>query len=371
MKLTDRNIIIVSNEPWGDIWFSKHHYANELSKNNRVLFIDPPARWNILSSVTRGLSEERVNPQLSILRYRNPLPLNAWGTFFQRQNNRAVCKLLNQYIKKQQLSDIVFLSFDPYRLLNPKQLNEISFSIYYRADYYTNSGEQELCQNVDLLLVIAQEMIPNYEHFGKPIYFIPHGVPDETATLSVPVEESNEILMMGTLGPRIDFELLDKVASSHPELTLNLLGPLKGLDILAPADKKHLKQLERRANVIFAGPKTYPEVCKDILRAKVCLVMYKQTHGYNTQNSLKILQYLSFGKPVVSGQFAEFKEPGKEGLLHMAATHDEYLDKLKRALSENGETKLRNRRIDYARNFRYSNLIRDIERIATVVTEKS
>ena len=45
MKLEDQPILVVSNEPWGEVWFSKHNYAFELSRKNRVLFVDPPKRW--------------------------------------------------------------------------------------------------------------------------------------------------------------------------------------------------------------------------------------------------------------------------------------------------------------------------------------
>jgi len=371
LKLSDRNIIIVSNEPWGPVWFSKHHYANELSKHNRVYFIDPPSRWTGWSSLSNEVEEERINPNLSVLRYRNFLPLNGTGGFFHKKNARKVYKLLNQYFAAHEISGILFLSFDPFRLQDPGQLEAVDFSVYYRADYYTNAGEKQLCQNVDLLLVIAKEMISTYEHYDKPIYFIPHGVPDETSSLAPPEKERNEMLMVGTLGPRIDFELLNKAAEEFPEIKLKLLGPFSGLDFMQPPDKKYLKKLERRENVTFAGARTFPEMCGEIQQARVCLVGYKQSSLNNQQNSLKILQYLSFGKPVVSGTFEELKQAESEGLLWMADSHEDFLKNLKTALSENGADKLRERRIDFASNFKYSKLIKDIERIITVVEEKN
>lgn len=32
-------------EPWGDMWYSKHHYAAELSKCRIEYFISPPDKW--------------------------------------------------------------------------------------------------------------------------------------------------------------------------------------------------------------------------------------------------------------------------------------------------------------------------------------
>lgn len=41
MELKGKRIVTASNEGWGDVWFSKHNYAYELSKHNEVLFVDP------------------------------------------------------------------------------------------------------------------------------------------------------------------------------------------------------------------------------------------------------------------------------------------------------------------------------------------
>jgi len=43
VKLTDKNILIVSPEPWDHIFVSKHHYATHLAKRgNQVYFLNPP-----------------------------------------------------------------------------------------------------------------------------------------------------------------------------------------------------------------------------------------------------------------------------------------------------------------------------------------
>ena len=55
-----KNIIIVSNEPWGDIWYSKHHYAYELNKTNQVLFIDPPRKWSFWNLFMQGISKRDI-----------------------------------------------------------------------------------------------------------------------------------------------------------------------------------------------------------------------------------------------------------------------------------------------------------------------
>ena len=43
MNLTNKNILLISPEPWDHIFVSKHHYAVHLAKRgNKVFFLNPP-----------------------------------------------------------------------------------------------------------------------------------------------------------------------------------------------------------------------------------------------------------------------------------------------------------------------------------------
>jgi hypothetical protein len=43
MELSGKNILLISPESWGQNHVSKHHYATELSKNNKIYFLNPPS----------------------------------------------------------------------------------------------------------------------------------------------------------------------------------------------------------------------------------------------------------------------------------------------------------------------------------------
>ena len=74
MKLKNQIIVLVSNEQWSDIWFSKHHYANELSQKNKVLFINPPKQWNIKNVFFNTITTTRISSNLEIVSYQNYFP---------------------------------------------------------------------------------------------------------------------------------------------------------------------------------------------------------------------------------------------------------------------------------------------------------
>ena len=56
MKSNGQTIFIISNEHWGPVWYSKHHYANELSASNIVYFINPPSKWKFTNLFSFGIT---------------------------------------------------------------------------------------------------------------------------------------------------------------------------------------------------------------------------------------------------------------------------------------------------------------------------
>src|SRR5690606_833073 len=46
MKFKDKNVLIISPEPWDHIFVSKHHYAIHLAqRGNKVFFLNPPGDY--------------------------------------------------------------------------------------------------------------------------------------------------------------------------------------------------------------------------------------------------------------------------------------------------------------------------------------
>ena len=69
--IKNKNIFIVSNETWGETWYSKHNYAWELSQNNKVYFINPPVPFSFSNIFKKNIVETKIKDSLSILTYKN------------------------------------------------------------------------------------------------------------------------------------------------------------------------------------------------------------------------------------------------------------------------------------------------------------
>jgi len=67
--LSDKLILILTPQSWGNMLLAKHHYAIELAKSgNRVYFLNPPDNnhWSLKSRKNRiGVQESDQHPNLS------------------------------------------------------------------------------------------------------------------------------------------------------------------------------------------------------------------------------------------------------------------------------------------------------------------
>jgi len=117
--MKNKIILIISPEAWGTNFVSKHHYANYLSKNNTVYFLNPVFSSKINPFGKINIEVENIKENLVKVNYQNLLPkLNKFPKFIQ---NYIFKRQAKQIQKKLNISkfDIVW-SFDPFRFWNQK-----------------------------------------------------------------------------------------------------------------------------------------------------------------------------------------------------------------------------------------------------------
>ena len=112
--LKENNILIVSNEPWGDTWYSKHNYAWELSKNNIVYFINPPVPFHVFNFLRKNIETKNIKENLTVLSYKNVLPVRI--ELLRKINEWLVFSKLKNYFHTIKLNNLIFWTFDPIRL---------------------------------------------------------------------------------------------------------------------------------------------------------------------------------------------------------------------------------------------------------------
>lgn len=362
MKLTGKNIVITSNEPWGDTWYSKQNYAWELSqRGNRVYFIDPPMNWQVSGLVKSGITEKAIAPGLTVLGYSNALPIRSRSLY--RKNNRIVSRRLRRYFANKGITDLVFWSFDPYRLSDPAALGA-AFSIFHSVDEYGFApyGEKELATRSDLVIAVADPIAAPYRSLNKNVITVAHAIGtaeflrETSDAVKRELPEGPFGIYVGNIDERMDFGLVEELLLAEPGTSFVFIGNILAL----PGDSaKRIFAEKKYANALILGSRPFRMLRHYVSAASFCLAPMNRQHRGNTISHHKILQYLALGKPVFSCRFSAYEK--YQDLFWMSDDPAEVKALLHRFLREGEAPSLREQRIARARDNSFDNQFARIE----------
>ncbi len=352
MRLENRTILITSNEPWGDVWYSKHNYANELAKDNDVIFIDPPGRWRPAALAGAAPVLLPVSPRLHVLRYRNVLPALNMALF--RLNNRIVSRAIRKLLRSTGRKENLLLAFDPFRLVDPAQLGaERSAFFAVDAHVMTTLGERCIYRNVDKIITISPALNERYLPFGKPMLTLDHAIPaDQFGTKPKPTGHAGHGLFVGNLDARLDLPFIRRMAETFPNVPFVFIGPY-ALHGRPEADLLFRSGTFR--NIYHHEPVPFKELGGYIADARFCLAPLNVQDPRNAISHHKIFHYLALGKPVFSPVFSAYLPIA--GLLYMNNDADALLAQLAEFLRQGEAPELTAKRISFARTRTYDHNI--------------
>jgi teichuronic acid biosynthesis glycosyltransferase TuaH len=329
--------------------------AKELSKNNRVFYIEHP--YSLKDYLTEGKSFKQyqdgnvtvITPPLVFPI--NFLPEGKLYDWFLSRNNAIVLKTLNNVIEQQNISKYLFINFfDPFFLRNiPAEIKPVKF-VYQCMDdlsqepYTRRHGvrlENEIVKNADVVLCTSRELTKMKSAMSPNVYFHPNA-----ADVALFMTAANEVLnrpqgmnfnnkkiigFTGSIEYRTDFELLYEAAKYHSDKILYLVGPVIG--------DEHIKcGLTKLPNVVFAGAKKLHELPAYLQYFDCCIIPYKVNKLTASIYPLKINEYLAAGKPVVSTHFSDDIFSFRDHAF-IAETHDQFIRMIDVAIDENNTDK--------------------------------
>lgn len=129
---------------------------------------------------------------------------------------------------------------------------------------------------------------------------------------------------VGALYAWIDWTLVEAAARAMPDCCFVMVGPW---DANAP-----IERIRELANVIFLGARDYANVPDYVAAFDVCWVPFDQSRVSTLANPVKIYEYLSLGKPVVTTPVADTSSFGS--LVLVGRTHDEIISRLRQCLQQ-------------------------------------
>jgi hypothetical protein len=368
-NLKGKNILIVSNEPWGDVWYSKQNYAYELSKNNRVFFINPTDKWSFKNLFTFNVNEGFYSDSLSYVNYTNFLP--AKGKLLDIINNYITSKRLKNWLQNsKKIENYIFWSFDPIRLYNHKLIGA-KIGIFHCVDLYNMNffGEKIILRNSNILLSSSSMFNDLYSKFPVPKYVIKHCISMDQFTIDEKEKEKVEIelksldvdlynfgLFVGNIDQRTNLYLINLLAETFPHKKFVLIGNFN-----------KNRELDLNKNILLMGPRNYKKLKYYVHFSEFCFSFLIQQEN-NTINSHKILLYLAQGKPVFSSFYKDYENTS--GLLYMGKSDSEIKNLLLSFFDKGEEQSNREKRIQYAKNYTFEKTLLKIEEILKNFTQK-
>ena len=380
MSSTDFDIIMLALPRWDGAYSSTaYSLAKELSRYSRVFYIDNPFTYkDYLSGRNAKQIEKRKNallwgkdvfatpdadyPNLVAVTPRFVIPINWLPQGFlynalSRINDALVMRALDETIRSYAVKKYVFInSFNPlFGKYFPARFKP-ALNLYHCVDdisksaYVSKHGtrlENESVAKADMTLVTSMELLRLKSMHSTRVYYLPNAadVPlFQTAVhedLIVPEEikritpGKKIIIYTGNICHRLDYDLLVKIATQHADKILFMVGPLAN-------DKYRKAGLDKMPNVIFAGSKPIDKLPAYLKYSHCCIIPFLCIPLTKSIYPLKINEYLSAGKPVVTTNFSE-DIANFADVAFVANNHDSFLQSIETATATDSPEKVTNR----------------------------
>jgi len=306
-------------------------YAKLLSKNNwKVIyssnFLSP---FNLLfgknrtdirmrfSNYLRG--GENINENLKSHAFLTFLPHHNF-TIFDRKwllynYYKFTFPQINKMIKKNSFKDVDVLWIDSPSQIFWKNIINFKKSIYRIPDAIEEfsknreviiKAHEDAIHSVDTVIVTSKVLINELKEKYKNVNFLycPNGVdlsnfikdkyhkPDEYLDIKGKIA-----LYVGAIGEWFDEELLLYLADNSKDINFFIIGP----------DRTNKMKAIKKSNISYLGPKEYKDVPDYMYQADFGIIPFKSTKLVRCVNPIKLYEFFSLGKQVVSVSWEELE----------------------------------------------------------------
>lgn len=334
------NIIVLALPRWDGRYSSTSlSLSKELSKKHKVFYVDNP--FTVKDVITRlgskqirsrlipllfGFRKFKVAdgfPNLTYVTPRMVLPINFLSvgklySFFSVLNDRLVYLSISDLLKKHQLRDFIFInSYNPFYSLNFPGNFRPQLRIYHCVDdiseskYVARHGvrlEKRMMTTSDLTLATSLKLVTLKRPYANKVFYLPNAADfdhfqkylnnekvEDIANIST---EKSVVGYIGNVCHRLDYQLLFEVIRKHEDKIFLFVGPISTEEVKESG-------VFDLSNAIFVGSKKMIDLPRYLHRMDCTIIPFKLNKLTESIYPLKINEYLSMGKPVVSTEFSE------------------------------------------------------------------
>jgi hypothetical protein len=355
----NKNILIISPEPWDAIFVSKHHYALALAAANQVFFLNPPKlnafkSFNISATSNANLWEVDYSPLVRGMQY--------FPRFIRQSVERDFINRLERYLDRR--FDIIW-NFENSRFFDFGFARKGIMKIYHQVDLNQNFHPHKAALTADVCFCTSDVILSVIKAANPCSFKVHHGFSElvpagyEEAIVSSSPNPKVTAKLVGNLDYRyLDLDLLKTIISQNPDVQFELVGPVdkakSTYSILAPFP-----------NVSFVGKVPAERVPSILQSADILLVTYRKDAWEQMSSPHKFMEYFGSGKVIVATYTDEYKD--KQHLLAMAESWEEYpslFKKVKENLSTYNNIEEIGKRRAFAVDHTYS---RQLNKISDII----
>lgn len=384
--IKNENIVCLSNYYWGPLKQRYEHIMLELSRHNRVLFIELDAdfvrqagrkllfKWlKRPAEIYPGFFAATPPPSFP-LKYTFPV-LN---TISQNINAFYYKKL----IRKLGFRDFILWVTRPAHFALAGKLGE-KLLVYDCVDDHTGfhlvnqpslvnlqvtnmvKMEKQLLEKAGLVFTSSQELYYAKKNYSNNVYLVPNAcdvihfrkavAPETLIADRIKAIKQPIIGFIGLLDTsRLDLDLIKRIAFEYKDCYIVLIGP----------NYLYGEGFSGYKNIHLLGEIRYEEIPNYLKAIDVAIMPYKRNELVRSINPVKLYEYLAAGKPVVCMDYAD--TAGLEGVIHAARDSNEFISLIKKCLKENSPG-LVNKRIEAVKDNTWENRV---EMLSGLMEEK-
>ena len=299
-------LIVFSHLRWAFVFQRPQHLLTRISRNHRVVYVEEPVRtagpaWLKCTAVTSSLTV--LVPHT---------PCDAPG--FHDDQLPILQQLIAEYVDRERIADHVAWLYTPMALpllapLNsrvvvydcmdelaafdyaPRQLQQRESALFRRADLVITGGpalfdaKRGRHPNVHLLASSVDS-----RHFA-PQNLERGGARDREVQEIQGSTPRPRVGFFGVIDERLDVELIGKLARSHPEWQVVMVGPVVKIDP---------RSLPDEPNILWTGMQPYERLPYFLDGWDLCLMPFAINRATQFISPTKTLEYFAGQRPVVS-----------------------------------------------------------------------
>jgi len=384
-------IIILALARWdGPYTSTTFSLAKEFSRTHKVFYIENPLTLKYVAQhfftdevkkrILPGFFSKNkykrldIDGDLTVVTPNVTLPVNFFPQgklydFFSGLNDKRIGKLLMQLLKDHHIDNYIFLNaFNPFygkrlpssckpRLFIYLCVDNISHSYHIRK--HGAYLEDEIVKKADLVFCTSKELVRSKSKHSSKVHLLSNAADVQsfkkgyTRSSGIPADISGTtrpiIIYVGNIDQRLDVDLLVYVVDHCKDYQFLMVGPVsEGHD--------NLDKLRSFPNIQFAGPKPSSELPGYLKQAACAIIPFKCNELTRSIYPLKVNEYLSVGRPVVSTTFSEDISDFSE-IIHLATTKEEFTEGVKRYAESNEANDISkvNERIQFVENNNWEN----------------